>query len=81
MTTTARERFDTLVDEFCDHQSLSELDQAIVDHVIDGWPMGNLAKQYGMTLTVLHRRKRALMSQFHDHLVNHGIRCSWDIFP
>jgi len=76
MTTSARLRFDALISEFCENQSLSEIDKSVLDHTLDGWPMTRLVTQYNTTLFALHRRKRELTSQLRDFLLLRGIGSS-----
>jgi hypothetical protein len=71
---------DHLLAAFCTEQSLSELDQAILDHATDGWPMTEMAKRYGSTANKLHRRKRELFAQFREYLERRGITGSADVF-
>lgn len=61
-------------------ESLSELDQAILDHALDEWSMGRLARDFGTTANALHRRKRELFLQFRAYLERRGITGSADIF-
>jgi hypothetical protein len=74
----SRETFNELLAGFL--ETRGELDRAILDHSIDRWPMGKLAKQYRTTAPALHRRKKELMLEFRDHLLKSGIACSTDVF-
>ena len=69
-----------LVTDFSADSSLSELDQAILEHCIDEWPMGALAKKHGTTPTALHRRKRELLLALRDYSLKRGITGSRDVF-
>ncbi len=75
-----QQEFNELVTGFCADNSLSALDQAILEHCLDEWPMGDLAKQHRTTPTALHRRKRELLSEFREYLRKRGIASSHDIF-
>ena len=79
MTADARAEFDELLRQFCVARKLSQLDEAILDHTIDRWPMARLAKTYGTTRNALHRRKKALMSEIREFLEHRGIYCSSDV--
>jgi hypothetical protein len=78
-TIEGRARFECLLAEFCVTESLSELDEAILDHGVDEWPMGRLAKQYGSTPHALHSRKKQLFDQLYTFLSSRGIRSSSDV--
>ena len=79
MTTAARVRFEALLSGFFTDRSLSELDRAILDYTVDGWPMVNLAKQNITTRNVLHMRKKELMADLREYLKSRGISSSSDI--
>lgn len=72
--------FNELITDFSSDSDLSALDQAILEHCLDEWPMGDLAKQHRSTPTALHRRKRELLSEFREYLQKRGIASSHDIF-
>jgi hypothetical protein len=69
-----------LLADFSTEKSLSELDQAILDHATDGWPLGQLAKQHGTTPNALNCRKKELFAQFREYLERRGICSSGDVF-
>jgi hypothetical protein len=73
-----RQAFDDLLGEFSAH--LTEIDRDILDHSIDGWPMGKLAKHHGTTPYALHRREKELLLEFGDYLSKRGITRSVDVF-
>jgi hypothetical protein len=73
-------KFDDLLADFTAARSLSSLDNAIIDHSIDGWPMTRLAKEHGTTPSALHRRRKELFTQFRDFLEGRGITGSYDVF-
>lgn len=68
MTTTARETFDSLSEDFYGEQSLSAQDVAILVHAPDGWPKGSLARQYGKTPRALHSREKQVAGALRDFL-------------
>lgn len=69
MTTGSALHFDDLLRDFSASQLLSELDKAVIEHAIDEWPMGSLAKQNGTTPNALHRREKQLMLAFRVYLL------------
>jgi hypothetical protein len=69
---------DDFLADFSAKESLSALDQAILLHATDGWPMGRLAQHFGTTPTALHRRKRELFAGLREYLKGRGITCSTD---
>lgn len=80
MILDARLQFDDLLSGFCEAESLCDLDKAIIDHAIDNWPMGSLAREHGKTATALHRREKELKLQFREYLKNRGYNSSSDVF-
>jgi hypothetical protein len=72
--------FDDLLADFTAARSLSALDNAIIDHAIDNWAMGGLAKKYRTTATKLHRRRRQLFTQFRKYLEGRGISGTHNVF-
>ena len=79
-TTTAHDTFDALLEDFYAEQYIAAQDRAIMEHALDGWPMGNLAKQYGTTAGALHRREKQLLAQMREFLERRGIYASTDLF-
>ena len=73
-------KVDDLLADFCAAKALSQLDQAILDHATDGWPMGRLARPHGTEPKALHRSEGELMSEFPDYLKDRGLCCSSDVF-
>lgn len=71
-------KFEDLLADFCAERSLSELDTAILNHALDGWPMTSLAKKHGTTANALHQHKRELFVQLREYLKRRGIQCSAD---
>jgi DNA-directed RNA polymerase specialized sigma24 family protein len=69
--------FDELLSAFS--ASCEELDRAILQHSIDEWPMGKLAKQYGTTPAALHSREKELLARLREYLLARGISRSEDI--
>jgi hypothetical protein len=72
--------FDHLLADFSARESLSELDRAILDHAIDSWPMGRLAREHGKTAATLHRREKELKLRFREYLKDRGYNSSSDVF-
>ena len=70
---------DALLAGFGAAESLSELDRAILDQTIDGWPMTRLARQYCTTVNALHGRKRELFAGIRQYLESRGIFASTDL--
>jgi hypothetical protein len=80
MILDSQSTFDDLLADFSARWSLSELDRAILDHAIDSWPMGRLAKEHGKTANALHRREKELKLQLREYLKDRGYNSSSDVF-
>ncbi|HYW38066.1 MAG TPA: hypothetical protein VE957_08130 [Terriglobales bacterium] len=80
MTVTAQQTFNALMDGFCAEQGVCTQDLAILEHALDGWSMGGLARHLGTTAGALHSRKRQLLGQMREFLERRGIHASTDIF-
>ena len=73
-----RLKVEEMLDDFM--LTLEALDKDILNHSIDGWPMGELAKKADTTAHELHKRAAELKRNFREFLLRQGISQSTDIF-